>query len=761
MGGDAVIYYSDFQDGEEGINVLDDLSSYVWAEGNISSDPLFIGEGPNPHLLTESSPCVDAGTAFLEFEEDTLEIPPEAYNGTAPDMGAFESPFGTVGGDPDFMVTINAAGGTADYDLTLGFSPTATDGFDPGLDQFAPPAPPPPSFDAVVGWNGERYYTQVVHGSGNDLIEHEWELQLQFPLSNQISLTWDNSGWSGLGTFTLQDPFGGGLININMTQQDGFMLDNPSFTLLKVLVTPFGGEPGPEIPYGFEFFPTPFSAIVQGIATIDQAPASNGDWVAAFDEEGNCAGAQQLTLFDGQAYINLAVYGDDPLTPNVDEGMNDGENFLLVVYDDSEDTYLIYPESFSGWFNNNGAPLPGFDDPSVVFNFQTTYTDEIEMMESWNLISFDIAMEENAPEDVFQSLISDEQLIYVTGFNEDGSIFFDPNGLSFLNTLTELEPAHGYWVKVSETLLLEQEGQPIPADFSIDLNSGWNLIGYWLNESIPTEDAFIELILSDNLIYVTGFTEEGAVFYDPVGLPFLNTLTELNNGFGYWVKVIEGVNNFTYPEPSGVLAKVVDIRKNPDITPTNRFMFINGTVSFEDVKLTEESYVGVYTESGILIGEMKLLENGYLQTGAVYGNDLTTRIIDGAEAGELLTFSYGEFESAPIEVRFSDNMELHKVDLTFRNIPDEFALLQNVPNPFNPVTSIQYRLPEQAHVLLSVYDILGRKVRTLVNETRDSGTYSVRWNGTTDSGEAVGSGVYIYELTTPQFISTRKMIIIK
>jgi len=106
-------------------------------------------------------------------------------------------------------------------------------------------------------------------------------------------------------------------------------------------------------------------------------------------------------------------------------------------------------------------------------------------------------------------------------------------------------------------------------------------------------------------------------------------------------------------------------------------------------------------------------------------------------------------------------MELHKVDLTFRNIPDEFALLQNVPNPFNPVTSIQYRLPEQAHVLLSVYDILGRKVRTLVNETRDSGTYSVRWNGTTDSGEAVGSGVYIYELTTPQFISTRKMIIIK
>jgi hypothetical protein len=760
-GGVAVIFYSDLQDGEAGINVVDDPSSYVWGEGNIDLDPLFVGEGPNPHLLTENSPCVDAGTDFLVFEEDTLQIPPEAYNGSAPDMGAFESPFGTVGGDPDFSITINAEGGTADYDLVLGFSPNATDGFDPGLDQFAPPAPPPPSFDAALGWNGERFYTQVVHGSANDLVEHEWELQLQFPPSNQISLTWDNSGWNQLGTFILQDPFGGGLININMTEQGGFMVDNPSFTLLKVLVTPFGGEPGPELPDGFEFTPTPMSGIFQGIATIDGVPATGDDWIAAFDEEGNCAGAQQLTVFEGQAYINLAIYGDDPLTPNVDEGMNDSEEFLLVVFDDSEGAYLIYPESFSGWFNNNGAPLPPWDDPTVVFNFPTTFFDEIDLMENWNLISFDIDMEENEVSSVFQELISDEELIYVTGFTEDGSVFFDPNGPPFLNTLTEILPGSGYWLKVLESQVLEQEGMPIPEDYSIDLNPNWNLIGYWLHESMPPEDAFNELILADNLIYVTGFNEDGAIFFDPNGLSFLNTLTELVNGFGYWVKVIEGMGDFTYPEPSGVLAKTVDIRKNPDIIPTNRFMFINGTVNFEDIKVTENSYVSVTTEDGTLIGEMKLLEDGYLQTGAIYGDDLTTGEKDGAESGEQLIFQYDEFVSEPIEIHFSDNMELRKVDLTFRNIPDEFALLQNVPNPFNPVTSIQFRLPEQSQVTLNVFDILGRKVRTLVNESKESGTYSVLWNGTTDSGESVGSGVYIYELTTPQFTSARKMIIIK
>ena len=601
----------------------------------------------------------------------------------------------------------------------------------------------------------------MVQGSASDLIEHEWEMQLQFSTSNEILLTWDNNGWDDLATFQLQDAFGGTMVNIDMTQENSFLVDNPAFTVLKLFVTPSGGEPGPEIPYGFEFIPTPLSGIFQGIAMIDGSPPTGNDWIAAFDEEGNCAGAQQLTIFEGQAYINLAIYGDDPLSPNVDEGMNDGENFFLVIYDDSEDAYLIYPESFNGWFNNNGAPMPPWNDPSEVFNFLTIFTDEINLMENWNLISFDIAMEEFAPEDVFQSLILDDQLVYVTGFNDVGSIFFDPNGPSFLNTLTEIEPGAGYWLKITESQLLEQEGLPIPADLTIDLNSNWNLIGYWLHDPMSPDDAFNELIISDNLVYVTGFTEDGAVFFDPTGFPFLNTLTELNNGFGYWVKALEDVIDFSYPEPSGVLGKTVDIRKNSTIMATNRFMFINGTVSFEDIAVTEESYVGVFTESGILIGEMKVLEDDYLQTGAVYGDDLTTEMLDGAEAGDLLTFFYGEYESGPVNVRFTDNMELQKVDLTFRNIPDEFALLQNIPNPFNPVTSIHYRLPEQSHVLLTVYDILGRKVRTLVNETKISGTYSIKWNGTTDSGEAVGSGVYIYELTTPQFTSSRKMIIIK
>ncbi|MDP6755413.1 MAG: hypothetical protein QF769_04780, partial [Candidatus Marinimicrobia bacterium] len=149
------------------------------------------------------------------------------------------------GGNPDFQVFLTAVSEGTDYSMSFGFSPDATDGYDSDYDQFAPPAPPPPAFDAALGWNGERYYTQIVHGSADDLIEHEWEVQLQYPANNEIMLAWDNSGWSDLGTFILQDAFGGAMFSVDMTIQDSLFLDNPAFTVLKLLVTPSGESQPP------------------------------------------------------------------------------------------------------------------------------------------------------------------------------------------------------------------------------------------------------------------------------------------------------------------------------------------------------------------------------------------------------------------------------------------------------------------------------------------------------------------------------------
>jgi hypothetical protein len=89
--------------------------------------------------------------------------------------------------------------------------------------------------------------------------------------------------------------------------------------------------------------------------------------------------------------------------------------------------------------------------------------------------------------------------------------------------------------------------------------------------------------------------------------------------------------------------------------------------------------------------------------------------------------------------------------------PKEYRLFQNYPNPFNPSTTIRYEIPVRSHVLLSVYDVLGRKVATLVDEVKEAGRYEVLWNPSQD----LPSGVYFYVLQAGSFIDTKKLVLLK
>ena len=86
----------------------------------------------------------------------------------------------------EFSASINVAGGTSNYELTFGFHPNATDGFDTAFDQYAPPAPPPPAFDAALSWGSDRYYAQILAGDG-DLSEHVYDIALSYPENNLIT----------------------------------------------------------------------------------------------------------------------------------------------------------------------------------------------------------------------------------------------------------------------------------------------------------------------------------------------------------------------------------------------------------------------------------------------------------------------------------------------------------------------------------------------------------------------------------------------
>lgn len=130
---------------------------------------------------------------------------------------------------------------------------------------------------------------------------------------------------------------------------------------------------------------------------------------------------------------------------------------------------------------------------------------------------------------------------------------------------------------------------------------------------------------------------------------------------------------------------------------------------------------------------VKQQENG-AKTGAIYVDDLQKDIVTGVE---------------------SEEEELSA-------IPNSYSLDQNFPNPFNPSTQIRFSLPETANVSLTIFNVLGEKIMTLVNnESLNSGTHTFTWNGRNEYGQVVPSGVYFYRVNSPKFTETKKMMMLK
>ena len=94
-------------------------------------------------------------------------------------------------------------------------------------------------------------------------------------------------------------------------------------------------------------------------------------------------------------------------------------------------------------------------------------------------------------------------------------------------------------------------------------------------------------------------------------------------------------------------------------------------------------------------------------------------------------------------------------------LPHAFYLYNNYPNPFNPVTTLRYGLPENGLVNITIYDMLGREVKTLINQIQDAGYKSVIWDATNDYGKTVSAGIYLYQIQAGEYISTKKMVLLK
>ena len=85
----------------------------------------------------------------------------------------------------------------------------------------------------------------------------------------------------------------------------------------------------------------------------------------------------------------------------------------------------------------------------------------------------------------------------------------------------------------------------------------------------------------------------------------------------------------------------------------------------------------------------------------------------------------------------------------------------NFPNPFNPLTTIRYDLPEDGLVIITIYDVMGKTVKYLVNSQKNAGYKSIQWNATNNTGHPVSAGLYLYMIEAGDFRQTKKMVLLK
>ena len=140
----------------------------------------------------------------------------------------------------------------------------------------------------------------------------------------------------------------------------------------------------------------------------------------------------------------------------------------------------------------------------------------------------------------------------------------------------------------------------------------------------------------------------------------------------------------------------------------------------------------------------------YMNCGETFGMMLGIDDIEKVNMKLDVTMSF--YETGFVNIDSNPNQS---------EIPSLFSLHKNYPNPFNPVTTLGYDLPEDELVNVTVYDLLGNVINQLVNEVQNPGYKSIQWNATNKKGQPVSAGVYLYSIEAGDFKQTKRMISLK
>jgi uncharacterized membrane protein len=277
------------------------------------------------------------------------------------------------------------------------------------------------------------------------------------------------------------------------------------------------------------------------------------------------------------------------------------------------------------------------------------------------------------------------------------------------------------------------------ASYAKDISDNDIVVGY-VSLGVGNFNAFIKrpewndiLLLKDYMIDSLGINEVSDWLYS-----FANSISADGS-------TIVGT---AYPASGGPIAYVLKF-ENPVPVELTSFAaaYENNKVLLDWTTNSELNNQGFDVES-------RTQNSQWNKIGFVNGNGTTTETNSYQFIDNSITSNKYYYRLKQVD--FDGSFEYSNVVEVDINAVTEFTLNQNYPNPFNPSTKISFTLPQSTNVKLSVFNLLGEKVAELVNEVKSSGFYEVDFNGTD-----LTSGMYLYRLETGEFVSTRKMTLIK
>ena len=521
----------------------------------------------------------------------------------------------------------------------------------------------------------------------------------------------------------------------------------------------------------------------------------------------NCCGSE---IFDGnnEDFVELYNYGTEPININ-GWGFSDTDGLITTI---APDTSIAPGDFLVLWYtgDNNGFPeineklskdgetiyIANADgNPMISFDFgpqndDISYGRNPDGSENWEYFSIPTPGQsnviENSPPGAFVLTYPENNDTLVIDINNlsDSTMFswgesVDPDGdtIQYTFQLYGEEEAGSQFYIIYDQVLDNTE-------LSISNNYLSSIVINFYSEA---NDGYFLQNLSSVPLWWSVFSSDGIDTYGEVSS---DELGNHDNGFAITLD-LSGIDTTGIDPPEIVVNEFLagsETCCGADIFSGNTEDFVElynyGTDSINIYGWGFSDTYGLIStvapDTNIAPGEFLVLwftgdNNGFPEINEKLSLEGETIFIANSDGIPIISYDFGPQSDDISHGRFPDGSEtweyfssptpgeanIQSLDVKNHNMPESFVVFSAYPNPFNPVTTISYQIPEDGFVNVSIYDMKGRVVKTLVNKIQSKGNHLLEWNASNGQGYSVTSGVYLYMVKFGGFIATRKMILLK